>query len=109
VSIPLPVLKKIYAHPAVVSIKDSSADPEHRKAALAARRKRPEMRLLTGDEFDCVGALRDGYNGLMLGGAAFNGYIAEMIRQAALDEDWPKAESLQSRMNKLMFDVYGGK
>lgn len=109
VDIPVDVLKKIYAHPAVVSIKDSSADPARMKVAIAARRKRPEMRLLTGNEFDCVGALRAGYNGLMLGGAAFNGFMAGMIRQAALDKNWIEAEKLQKRMNDLMFEIYGGK
>lgn len=109
VDIPVSVLKKIYAHPAVVAIKDSSGNPEHMKAALTARRKRPEMRLLTGDEFDCVGALRTGYNGLMLGGAAFNGFLAGMLRQSALNEDWTEAENLQKRMNDLMFAIYGGK
>lgn len=109
VDIPVSVLKKIYAHTAVVAIKDSSANPEHMKAALAARKKRPAMRLLTGDEFDCVGALRAGYKGLMLGGAAFNGFMAGQIRQAALDKNWPEAEKLQKRMNDLMFAIYGGK
>jgi 4-hydroxy-tetrahydrodipicolinate synthase len=109
IDIPAIVLKKIYEHSAVVAIKDSSADPARMKIALAARRKRPEMRLLTGDEFDCVGALRMGYNGLMLGGAAFNGFMAGMIRQAALDKNWTEAEKLQKRMNDLMFEIYGGK
>jgi len=109
VDIPLAVLKKIYAHSAVVAIKDSSADPVRMKTALAARRKRPEMRLLTGDEFDCVGALRMGYNGLMLGGAAFNGFMAGQIREAALDKNWSEAERLQKHMNELMFEIYGGK
>lgn len=109
VDVPAAVLQKIYAHPAVVAIKDSSADPARLKIALAARRKHPEMRLLTGDEFDCVGALRAGYNGLMLGGAAFNGFLAGMIREAALAGDWAEAEKLQKRMNNLMFEIYGGK
>jgi len=109
VDIPTVVLKKIYAHPAIVAIKDSSADPARMKIALAARRKRPEMRLLTGDEFDCVGALRMGYNGLMLGGAAFNGFLAGMIRDAAIEGNWKKSEKLQKHMNDLMFKIYGGK
>lgn len=107
--IPTVVLKKIYAHSAVVAIKDSSSDPERMKIAIQARRKNTSLRLLTGDEFDCVGALRAGYNGLMLGGAAFNGFMAGMIRQAVIDKDWTKAEKLQKRMNDLMFAIYGGK
>ena len=109
IDIPPAVLKKIYAHPAIIAIKDSSSDAARMKIALAARRRRPEMRLLTGDEFDCVGALRAGYNGLMLGGAAFNGFMAGEIRQAALDNNWTEAENLQKHMNDLMFKIYGGK
>jgi 4-hydroxy-tetrahydrodipicolinate synthase len=109
IDIPIPVLKKIYAHPAVVAIKDSSSDPERMKTAVNARRKNARLRLLTGDEFDCISALRLGYDGLMLGGAAFNGFMAGTIRQAALDNKWAEAERLQKRMNDLMFQIYGGK
>ena len=109
VDVPIEVLKKIYAHSAVVAIKDSSSDPERMKIAVQARRKNRQLRLLTGDEFDCVSALRMGYDGLMLGGAAFNGFLAGMIRQAALNNNWREAERLQKRMNDLMFKIYGGK
>ena len=109
IDIPISVLKKIYAHPAVVAIKDSSSDAERMQTAVNARRKNKNLRLLTGDEFDCVGALRMGYNGLMLGGAAFNGFLAGMIRDAAIGGNWKEAEKLQRRMNDLMFKIYGGK
>lgn len=109
VDVPIEVLKKIYAHSAVVAIKDSSSDPERMKIAVQARRKNRQLRLLTGDEFDCVSALRMGYDGLMLGGAAFNGFLANHIRQAAFNNNWREAERLQKRMNDLMFKIYGGK
>jgi len=109
IDIPVEVLEKVYAHPAVVAIKDSSSDPARMKVAVQAREKNPHLRLLTGDEFDCISALRLGYDGLMLGGAAFNGHVANQILQAAKKEDWERAENLQRCLNKLMFKIYGGK
>lgn len=109
IDIPLEVLEKIYTHPAVLAIKDSSSDPARMNIAIKAREENPHLRLLTGDEFDAISALRLGYDGLMLGGAAFNGHVANRILQAAKQENWEEAEQLQSRLNELMFGIYGGK
>jgi len=99
----------IYAEPKVVLVKDSSANPARRAIALKARRRRPELRLLDGDEFHCVDYLAAGYDGLLLGGGIFNGRLAGMIVEAVKSGDIAKAERLQKRMNRLMWDVYGGK
>jgi 4-hydroxy-tetrahydrodipicolinate synthase len=109
VFVPDRVLKTLYAHPKVVAVKDSSSDPARRAIALAARRKRPELRLLNGDEFHCDEYVLAGYDGLMLGGAAFNGYLAGLILRAARDGDAKAAKVLQERMNRIMYAVYGGK
>ena len=109
VVVPEAVLAKLYAEPKVVLVKDSTSDPARRKVALAARRKRPSLRILDGDEFHCVEYLRAGYDGLLLGGGVFNGLIANQIVQAVAAGDIALANRLQERMNRLMFDVYGGK
>jgi 4-hydroxy-tetrahydrodipicolinate synthase len=109
VSVPDTVLKALYAEPNVVSIKDSSSDPVRRDIALAARRKRPELRLLTGNEFMCVEYLEAGYDGLMLGGAAFQGHLAGLIMQAVAEGNLPLARRLEERMIRIMYAVYGGK
>jgi 4-hydroxy-tetrahydrodipicolinate synthase len=109
VAVPESVLKALYAHPRVVLAKDSSQDPRRRDIALAARRKRPELRLLSGDEFDCVAYLAAGYDGLLLGGGVFNGFLARQIVAAVTEGDLPRAEKLQARMTRMMFAVYGGK
>jgi dihydrodipicolinate synthase/N-acetylneuraminate lyase len=109
VYVPDRVLRNLYAHPKVIAVKDSSCDPARRAIALAARRKRPELRLLNGDEFHCDEYALAGYDGLMLGGAAFNGYLAGMILRAGREGDAKKAKALQERMNKIMYAVYGGK
>ena len=102
------VLEAVYAEPAVVLVKDSSMDPERRDLALQARQRRPELRLLTGYEFDVVTYLAHGYDGALLGGGIFNGRLANLILDACGRGDLAAAQALQQRMNTLMYDVYGG-
>lgn len=109
VVVPDRVLKAIYAEPKVVLVKDSSTDPRRRAIALAARRKRAALCLLNGDEFNCVEYLRAGYDGLLLGGGVFNGYLAGQIAEAVAAGDPDRAERLQQRMNRIMYAVYGGR
>lgn len=109
VIVPPAALKRIYAEKNVIMVKDSSLDPVHMKIALAARRERPRLRLLSGYEFDCVSYLQAGYDGLLLGGGIFNGRLANMIVAAVAKGDTDEAQRLQHRMNRLMWDVYGGR
>ncbi len=57
----------------------------------------------------CVEYLTAGYDGLLLGGGIFNGYLAGQIMNAVSAGDIALAEKLQARMSKMMWDVYGGK
>lgn len=109
VHVPDQILGKIYAEPNVVMVKDSSCNPERRKIALAVKKKKPSLVLLNGDEFNCVEYLKAGYDGLLLGGGVFNGWMASRIMEATAHGDLELAENLQRRMNRLMFAVYGGK
>lgn len=109
VRVPDSVLKAICAEEKVVAVKDSSMSDRHMNIALAAKRKRPELMLLTGWEFNCVKYLKAGYDGLLLGGAVFNGYLANQIMLAAAEGDMKRADKLQQKMNRLMYAVYGGK
>ena len=107
--IPESVLASAYAEKNVVLVKDSSGQLARRDVALAARALRPELRLLDGDEFRCVEYLRAGYDGLLLGGGIFNGYLAGQVIAAVAAGDIALAEQCQDRMNRMMWDVYGGK
>ncbi len=109
VLVPDSILKDIYAEKKVVMIKDSSTMPERMKIALAAKLKRPDIKLLDGDEFHCVDYLKAGYDGLLLGGGVFNGYLANMIVKAVAEGDLQAAQKFQERMNRMMYAVYGGK
>ncbi len=109
VKVPCAVLKTVYAEENVKLIKDSSVDDEHARIALAARKKRPELKLLNGAEFECAKYLEMGYDGILLGGGVFNGFIAGKIYEAAKSGDIKLAQRLQKRMNRIMYDVYGGR
>lgn len=102
-------LRQIYAEPKVVLVKDSSANPERMKLTLSLRKIRPTLRLLNGNEFACAEYMQAGYDGLLLGGGIFNGQLAGMIIEAVRAGRPREADRLQQRMNRLMWDVYGGK
>jgi 4-hydroxy-tetrahydrodipicolinate synthase len=103
------VLAKAYREPNVRIVKDSSALASHLGLAVKARQRRPDLALFCGYEFDCVKYLRAGYDGLLLGGGVFNGYLANLIYAAVAAGDEKAAEAQQARMNRLMYTVYGGK
>jgi dihydrodipicolinate synthase/N-acetylneuraminate lyase len=107
--IPESVLAAAYAETNVVMVKDSSGQPARRDVALAAKAARPDLRLFDGDEFRCAEYLQAGYDGLLLGGGIFNGYLAGKILAAVDAGDIALAEQLQNRMNRVMWDVYGGR
>ncbi len=107
--VPLEVLEKIVIHEKVVILKDSSNDPGHQSIHLSVRESREDLRLLSGLEWDCVSYLRAGYDGLLLGGGIFNGYIARQIMEAVAAGDIDQARQLQDRMNEMMRAVYGAK
>jgi dihydrodipicolinate synthase/N-acetylneuraminate lyase len=109
VVIPERVLARVYREPNVRIVKDSSVLASHLGLAVKARQRRPDLALFCGYEFDCVKYLRAGYDGLLLGGGVFNGYIAGLILRAMAAGDEKAAEAHQARMNRLMYTVYGGK
>ncbi|MEO6003949.1 MAG: dihydrodipicolinate synthase family protein [Opitutus sp.] len=101
-------LAALLDEPGVMMVKDSSQLPAHREVFLAARRSRPELVLLDGDEFDCVSYLQAGYDGLLLGGGIFNAGLAHRILRSVRLGETTEATRWQSRMNDLMLRVYGG-
>jgi 4-hydroxy-tetrahydrodipicolinate synthase len=101
-------LDELLNEPNIALVKDSSAMPSHRDLFLAVRKRRPELILLDGDEFDCANYLAAGYDGLLLGGGIFNASLAHRIISAVRAGDGAGAAKLQARMNDLMLRVYGG-
>lgn len=106
--VPGEVIAEALQHEKVIVLKDSSGDEKRRDTALAIREQRPKLRVMSGDEFDTVSYLAAGYDGLVLGGGIFNGYLARQIMSAVQAGEVERARSLQQTMNALMYDVYGG-
>ena len=107
--LPSSLLREVYAERNVVLGKDSSMSVSRRNIALSVRSKRRGLRLLNGNEWDCVPYLRAGYDGLLLGGGIFNAHLAWQIVAAVAAGDFAEAQRIQDRMTKLMWAVYGGK
>lgn len=106
--LPEPELAELAAEPNYVMIKDSSQIASRRDLFVAARKAKPDLILLDGDEFDCVNYLRAGFDGVLLGGGIFNASLAHRIIRAVRAGDIAEAERLQARMNDLMWRIYGG-
>lgn len=107
--VPEQVIRKVYRLEKVVAVKDSSLDEKRRSIALSARAANPGLLLLNGYEFDCVSYLAAGYDGLLLGGGVFNGWMARLISEAVARGETGRAEKLQARLNRAMHAVFGGK
>lgn len=103
------VLKDIYLEKNVVMAKDSSGDLKRMDVGLAAKKKKPSLKLLTGWEFNMVPYIRKGYDGVLVGGGIFNGFIAGQIIQAVKDGQIDQANKTQELMNQIMYQVFGGK
>lgn len=102
------LLPELLAEPNLKLVKDSSVDPERRAVYLQAGSTRSDLSVFTGDEFQCVEPLAEGYDGLLLGGGIFNGRLADGIVRAVSQGRIEEARRIQERMNELMFRVYGG-
>lgn len=111
----VPVLKETIVRLArlekVLTLKDSAGTPEDTAAILGVRdalRGKKHFFAYSGNEFDCIGAAQAGYDGMMIGGACFNAAIARKIFLAARSGNLDEARNLQERLNRLMYDVFGG-
>ena len=107
-SIPLESLKQIYLLPNVQLVKDSSADPERREIALAAKRVKPGLMLLSGDEFHCIDYLMAGYDGAMFGGAVAVAPLLRRILRSFQDGQLAEAIKLDADMRAILYGLYGG-
>ncbi len=106
--IPEERLKQVYLLPNVSLVKDSSTSPERRAIALAARKEKPSLVLLNGDEFRCIEYLAAGYNGCMFGGAiAVAPYMRQIAELLAAGQRAEAAE-VERAMKNVLYGIYGG-
>lgn len=98
--------REIVTHPRVAYVKDSSGSAEFRRAFLEVRNGRPDLVLRTGDEFDVLSAIRDGYNGCLLGTAILNAGLIGRAIAALKAGDTAGARAWQDRGNRLLGDLF---
>ncbi len=103
----LDVWREIAMHAKVSFVKDSSGDATYRDALLAVKRQRPELAVLTGNEFDVLSATGPGYDGVLLGTAILNGGLIRRALDAQASGDAKAAEAWQLRSNELLWDLFG--
>lgn len=106
--VPDNLLLELLTEPNIVMVKDSSTQEARRDLYLQARKARPGLVILDGDEFEAVRYMQAGYDGLLLGGGIFNGILAARIIEAVKSGRVAEAERLNERMKDLMWRVYGG-
>ncbi len=97
---------RIASHPRVAYVKDSSASDEYRRALLDVKAARPGLALRTGYEFDVLSALRDGYDGCLLGTAILNANLIGRAIEALRQGDAAGALAWQQRSNQLLYDLF---
>lgn len=106
--VPDALLLELLTEPNIAMVKDSSAEPARSEFYLKARKARPELVLLDGDEFAVPLYIQAGYDGVLLGGGIFNARLALRIIAALRQGNLAEAERLNERMKDLMWRVYGG-
>lgn len=107
-AIPEERLKATYLLPNVHFVKDSSAAPERRAIALAARREKSSLKLFNGDEFRCLEYLEAGYDGCLFGGAVAVAPALRAIAQLFHAGRLVEAREVEGRMRSALFGIYGG-
>jgi 4-hydroxy-tetrahydrodipicolinate synthase len=102
----LDMWREIVAHPAVRYVKDSSASAEYLAALVEIKAQRPDLRVLTGYEFDVVTAVAAGYEGALLGtGILIGGMIRRALESLAAG-DRATADSWQARSNAFLNELF---
>lgn len=104
--IDLEVWREIAGHPQVSYIKDSSQLEDYRRAFVEEKRRRPALVLRTGDEFDVLSSIRNGYDGCLLGTAILNAGL--IGRALAAIESGAEADAVtwQEHSNRFLRDLF---
>lgn len=97
---------EVVVHPQVKFVKDSSGSADYRRHFVEVKRRRPELTLLTGAEFDVVPAVVDGYDGCLMGTGILNAGLIGRALDALAAGDAAGAKAWQERSNELLFDLF---
>ena len=103
-------LRRLLEEPKVILCKDSASQPEFTEAIMQAKKHRNgNLAALCGNEFDCIPYLKAGYDGLLFGGACFNGRYAVEMHRLARAGQFDEAQKVQAHLVEVMQKVFGGK
>ncbi len=97
---------EIIAHPAVKFVKDSSASADYVRHFVELKRRRPELTLLTGFEFDVVSAVAAGYDGCLMGTGILNSKLIGKALDVLADGDPAGAQGWQDHSNDFLHDLF---
>jgi 4-hydroxy-tetrahydrodipicolinate synthase len=97
---------EVTAHPRVEFVKDSSASPEYVRHFVEVKKRRPELTLLTGFEFDVVSAIAAGYDGCLMGTGILNSKLIGKALEALAAGDSTGAQAWQDRSNEFLYDLF---
>ncbi len=110
VFVPPETLRRLLEEPKVILCKDSASQPEFTEAIMQAKKHRNgNLAALCGNEFDCIPYLKAGYDGLLFGGACFNGRYAVEMHRLARAGQFEQAQKVQAHLVEVMQKVFGGK
>ncbi|MFZ4778420.1 MAG: dihydrodipicolinate synthase family protein [Terrimicrobiaceae bacterium] len=108
VPVPLEILEEVVSHPKVIGVKDSASERERFEALKSVRRRRPEFRIFTGDEFRLMEMLRAGYDGAFTGGAIITARALQKCMELFFAGEFEEAEKLDEEIKQVLLDIYGG-
>jgi len=98
---------ELAGHPRVKLLKDSSSSAAYARTFGAIRAGRPDLMLLTGDEFDVRTGMAAGYDGVLMGTGILNAEFIRRSLRALRDGDAAGAAEWQERSNVFLRDLFG--
>jgi len=98
--------KELAGHPRVRFVKDSSASADYIRSLGELKRKRPNLVVQTGYEFDVISAIDGGYDGALLGTGILIGGMIRRALDALAAGDRAAADAWQKRSNEFLWDLF---
>ncbi len=97
---------EIIQHPRVQFVKDSSGSADYCRHFAKMKKQRPDVTLLTGNEFDVISAVVEGYDGCLMGTGILNAGIIGQALDVLATGDVADAQQWQQRSNELLVDLF---
>ncbi len=102
------LFKELIMHPNVILLNDCSNNPDKIEMILnAARKRKNDLSIFSGNEFSCASYGSLGYKGFLLCSACFTGFIAgkilKFVQAGGINDAW----KMQDYMNSLLVEVFG--